>query len=359
MENNNLNIIIFIFLIVVSVILFLSLLLSFKSNKVRLLNGMILTSLLVIDVGAISIGLIILDNKFLLQLWMILIGVIILILTIIQIFLGLLLLTNAFIVWKKETHNISNLLTLFLGIYVILSPLLFHLSDLYLPKWLAQGIKSITIAIITYLIFWMICFTMSYILYKVVQPKFNKEYIIVLGAGLINGSQITPLLKSRIDNAIQFGEKQHKKTNKFPILIMSGGQGKDELIAESQAMKEYAIEKNYSKNLILTEEKSRNTYENMLFSKKIVEYLNIDIELGLFSTSDYHVFRGVGYARKAGLPIDGIGSPTKRYFFYNAFLREYIAILFTHKKFHIVCLLLLIFVNILLSILYGYSTDWI
>ena len=49
---------------------------------------------------------------------------------------------------------------------------------------------------------------------------------------------------------------------------MSGGQGSDETRAEALAMKEYAIEQGYSEELIITEEKSKNTLENMQFSWK-------------------------------------------------------------------------------------------
>lgn len=52
---------------------------------------------------------------------------------------------------------------------------------------------------------------------------------------------------------------------------MSGGQGSDETRAEALAMKEYAIEQGYSEELIITEEKSKNTLENMQFSKAVME----------------------------------------------------------------------------------------
>lgn len=52
---------------------------------------------------------------------------------------------------------------------------------------------------------------------------------------------------------------------------MSGGQGSDETRAEALVMKEYAIEQGYSEELIITEEKSKNTLENMKFSKAVME----------------------------------------------------------------------------------------
>ncbi|WP_161947224.1 YdcF family protein, partial [Streptococcus suis] len=63
------------------------------------------------------------------------------------------------------------------------------------------------------------------------------DYVVVLGAGLI-GNKVTPLLASRIDKGIAIYQKQPGSK-----LIMSGGQGPDELIAEGQAMANYALEK--------------------------------------------------------------------------------------------------------------------
>ena len=60
------------------------------------------------------------------------------------------------------------------------------------------------------------------------------------------------------------------------------------------------------------------------------------------STTNYHVFRAGLLASKQGLRVEGIGSPTKRYFWVNAFIREYIATLYTERKTHRRILLLLI-----------------
>lgn len=60
--------------------------------------------------------------------------------------------------------------------------------------------------------------------------------MVVLGAGL-SGDKVTPLLASRIEKGIAICQKH--PGSKF---IMSGGQGPDELIAEGQAMANYALE---------------------------------------------------------------------------------------------------------------------
>ena len=91
---------------------------------------------------------------------------------------------------------------------------------------------------------------------------------------------------------------------------------------------------------IMQEEKSTNTYQNMAFSKKLIEdSLNLrdgnaqsDAEAAgkdraanpnvIFVTTNYHVFRSGVWARTAGLCAEGLGSKTKWWFWPNAFVRE-------------------------------------
>ena len=61
-----------------------------------------------------------------------------------------------------------------------------------------------------------------------------------------------------------------------------------------------------------------------------------------FSTTNYHVLRAGLYAAKQGIRADGVGSPTKRYFWVNAFVREFIAMMAAEKKRHALAVLLLI-----------------
>lgn len=336
----------------------IALYMSYRSNKVRLLNGMLLTFLLG-EVGLLTIvALTALNNPQVTMLFVLLFFVIFIPIIIVMSWAGVLLLINAFFVLRKESHSLGNLLTLFLGIGILLLPVILNLFDALFPYWLAQGIRSLTGALIGYFIFWLISFVMSFILYVLFRPKYNQAYIIVLGAGLINGREVSGLLASRIKRAMQFADKQEQKGNSRPILIMSGGQGADEALPEGEAMRQYAIDQGYPTDLVIAEKESTTTYENMLFSKAIIEEKGLPLNNGLFCTSDYHVFRAAGYALRVGLKIDGIGAKTKNYFVYNAFIREYIAILANHKKFHAISLALIAISIISLSIFMGYTTNW-
>lgn len=324
---------------------------SFTANKMRLLNGA-LASLWVVSFGISMTGLIVsFGNETVVGLWFMLAVLVLLIIFAISGLMGFLLLWNAWLVWKREAHTLSNSLTLIIGIYFILSPFLFDFFDAHLHYMWAGGLRIISGVIIGYFVFWLINFSLSFLLYVIFRPKLNQKYIIVLGAGLLNGTELSNLLKSRIDVALKFAKRQVDKTGEQPLIILSGGQGSDEDIPEGRAMREYAVSTGYPADLLIAEEESKTTTENMLYSKKIIEALDLPTNGGVFATSDYHVFRAAGNARQSGLYIDGIGARTRRYFVYNALLREYIALLSGHKLFHAISLTGLVIFNIIFVVM--------
>lgn len=315
------------------------------------MNGALAT-FFILSFGVSMTGLVVsFGNEVVVTLWFMLALLVLLVIMALSAMLGLLLLWNAFLVWRREAHTLSNSLTLIIAIYLLLSPLMFDWFDAHLHYMWAGGLRIISGVIIGYFVFWMINFSLSFLLYVIFRPKLTQKYIIVLGAGLLNGTELSNLLKSRIDVALKFAQRQVDKTGDRPVIILSGGQGPDEDIPEGRAMRNYALTTGYPADMLVAEEKSKTTTENMIYSKQVIEELGLPVEEGIFATSDYHVFRAAGNARRAGLKIDGIGARTRRYFVYNALLREYIALLSGHKLFHAVSLTGLVIFNIIFVVM--------
>ena len=67
-----------------------------------------------------------------------------------------------------------------------------------------------------------------------------------------------------------------------------------------------------------------------------------------FSTTNYHVFRSGVFASRQGIRAEGIGAKTKRYFWINAFIREFIAALVSEWKTHIAIIMTWIVIIILM-----------
>lgn len=61
----------------------------------------------------------------------------------------------------------------------------------------------------------------SMLIYQLYLPRNNKDFIIVLGAGLVDGHKVGRLLGSRINRGIAFYNHQIHKANKHAKLIFS------------------------------------------------------------------------------------------------------------------------------------------
>ena len=176
-------------------------------------------------------------------------------------------------------------------------------------------------------------------------PTRKLNYIVILGCGVIGGA-VPPLLESRIRKGISVFER-----NPHSILVMSGGRGPGEDIAEAEAMQKWAVAHNVDPARILVEDRSRNTQQNIRFSKKLISedaaarYPGKQLDPGArrhtkirvaVVTSRYHLLRGLLLARDEHLDCIGYGARTKLYFSINAFVREFVGYLSIHKKFHLI-----------------------
>ncbi|RAN86500.1 hypothetical protein B5P41_28820 [Bacillus sp. SRB_28] len=255
---------------------------------------------------------------------------------------------NARVLMKKEGRRFSNSLTLILGICILLS-LLF--SGMNLSRFVSPNFGPIFggfSLIIVYFFIHVSTFLTTYYLYQFNKPKYNQDFIIVLGSGLIN-DKVPPLLASRINKAIDFYHKQVAVASP-PTIIFSGGQGPDENLPEAEAMQKYAVEKGIPIEHTMQENRSVNTYQNMLFSKQIMDSLK-DKYKSIFTTNNFHLFRAGLYAKQAGLNSQGIGSKTTFYYWPNAMIREYIALVVMSRKRHMTVVGIILGFSILLTIL--------
>lgn len=127
----------------------------------------------------------------------------------------------------------------------------------------------------------------------------NSDYILVLGAGVNRDGSLSQTLKDRLDAAL-------KCVNEFEndgFIVVSGGQGPDELVSEASAMKEYLVKNGIEEYKIIMEDKSTSTGENFKFSKeKIEEHSGRDIKdlKGKVITTDFHALRGNLLAKRNG-----------------------------------------------------------
>lgn len=336
---------------ILTLLYFIFFVVFYLKNRTRVMNGLLFIILLLLC----GISLIMLTDQTQSRWLFYLVVVLSAFILILNVFSSVIIILTTFVssfhLIKKEGFRLSNGLSLGSGIVFILWIVANAWISITELSPMAYYILLSINAIIVYFIVIFTSFLVSSLIYQVYTPLRHQHYIIVLGSGLLNGETVTPLLASRIDRAIQVFHKQKKNP---PYLILSGGQGKDEKVSESYAMKQYALNCGIDEQYLIMESNSKNTYENLLFSKQIIEEREKDIQHCriLFSTTNYHVYRAGIYANQVQLKANGIGASTKFYFWLNALLREFVAILAMNKKIYGFGLVIVVFMVLVVGAIF-------
>ncbi|MFI3115436.1 MAG: YdcF family protein [Clostridia bacterium] len=146
------------------------------------------------------------------------------------------------------------------------------------------------------------------------------DALIVLGAG-INDDYPSLSFKARLDVAIAYLEE-----NLDAIVVTTGGFGDDEKLSESYVAYKYLVDNGISKDRILIEEKSTNTYENILYAKEV---LGEDFDGTACAVSnDFHLFRARELLKLFDFTPYAIGSKIPSYEGLNILysIREYFSV---------------------------------
>lgn len=307
--------------------------------------------ILILTLGLLALCIILEFNRFGTNLFtsitgLILAIVILIILTILilgPIVLTFTLLIEGFKLLRKEGYAFRNLFAVGLGIVFLFSPLITNnLINLSHQNIIVVTLCNTYRIIATYLIIVASSYTLSSFLNFFNAKHKDLQYVVVLGAGLI-GDQVTPLLKNRINKGIAIYRKQTDAK-----LIMSGGQGHDELVPEGVAMAKYAESVGVPKEDIIIEDQSKNTEQNIQFSHRLMHDKKAKFAI---VTNYYHLFRALLIARQHNIDCIGYGAKTKLYFSLNAFVREFIGYLAFRYKIHLAIIILIASNYILFMIL--------
>jgi len=109
---------------------------------------------------------------------------------------------------------------------------------------------------------------------------------------LILGCQVHPwgpsiLLQDRLDEALDYLDDHPDMS-----IIVSGGKGSDEHASEAACMRDYLVDKGIDPGRILVEDRSHNTWQNMIYSAQLMEEQGLDIEQGVLIVSNgFHLTR--------------------------------------------------------------------
>ncbi|AMP20136.1 hypothetical protein AZF37_02170 [endosymbiont 'TC1' of Trimyema compressum] len=247
------------------------------------------------------------------------------IINIIILITGFTLIIQTINISKIVNFNLGVILPAIIGVILILIVIFQRPLKRLTRKGVGKVLKIIAIALISFYLLAMAGLLINVQINKNKVPSYKAEAVIVLGAGL-NGAKPSLQLQKRLNKAIEFNQE-----NKNAIMVVSGGQGADELISEAEAMKIYLVEKGLPEDRIIMESQSKSTYENFVFSKEILDKkYNGNSYNTIFITNDFHVLRASIIADRSGFKnIEGIGSDSFTQSILNDYLREGLAVIKT------------------------------
>ncbi|WP_027465148.1 YdcF family protein [Curtobacterium sp. UNCCL17] len=244
------------------------------------------------------------------------------------------LVANGVRMFRREGRSLGNLLSLIVGVLLI-GVVALCLTLIRSGSTAAEAVLLLVLAVAGYVGVVFTVFLLYALVYGHIDKPRTADVVVILGSGLVRGS-VPPLLRSRLDKGIEvwrYSVAQGRET----ILIPSGGQGADEPRPEGEAMAEYLIGQGVPETAVLPETRSRNTDENLRFSRTVQEEAGVSGEV-VVATSDYHVLRAAMLARSVGSDAEVVGARTARYYVPSAFLREFVAVVAAHRTGHAVAL---------------------
>lgn len=264
---------------------------------------------------------------------------------------------------RREGRNWRNMLGCFLGVLLcfgtVFPDLLYHILfanpviDIHNQAGIATHVEMLAECLVGTLTSYLECVLMGTVILGIAaakhKPERDKDYMVILGCRMKDDGTPTPLLKGRVDKALEFAKQQEEETGKALTFVPSGGQGSDEPLSEAACMKNYLMAQGVPEDRILCEDKSTSTETNFRNSLEIIRSHNTQDDPNIaYATTNYHVLRAGLIATSLGVKAEGTGSRTKRYFWINAFVREFIATMAAEKKRHLLVGALLIAFNCLM-----------
>lgn len=258
-----------------------------------------------------------------------LIGLVLLALPFSVLVLAGFLIRNGVQMVRREGRSLGNLLSMLAGLALLALPVAaFLLVATLHPVGIGAAALAFFVSAQVGLSF--VTFLVFTVLYARREPRPGADAVVVLGSGLVHG-KVTPLLASRLDRGRQAWRAQQAALPMIP----SGGQGPDEPRPEAAAMADYLVDHGVPPELVLPEERSRTTEENLRLSREIADgALPRGIRPGhlLVATNEYHAPRAALLSRRIGVDADVVGGSTAGYYVPSAYLREFLAVIMMNKR---------------------------
>lgn len=218
----------------------------------------------------------------------------------------------------KSKVNLGNIFGIALGSFIIICSLVFEEIKVFYKCPVGKAL--IIIFLILFIIFFTLFFTTLFKIISAIKNNAEKETTIIVLGCRVKGKVPSKALTKRCQLAAEY-----MKINEKSIAILSGGQGSDEEISEAECMYNLMTEYGINTDRLIKEDNSTSTYENMAFSKKIIDKQGLSKNIAV-ATSEYHILRAKEYANMFDLKASSLPAKSIPILRVPYFTREIFAI---------------------------------
>ncbi|MDO4679937.1 MAG: YdcF family protein [Aerococcus sp.] len=269
---------------------------------------------------------------------------------------GVFMIVYAITLYRSEANRLQ--LTIGLGIAVLLVAVGLFIYYLAFFGNYVEQLKWLRIPdyLVVYYFLLLINFLINTVRLSLLEDESRQNYVIVLGGKIYPNGTPSDLVSNRLDTALSYLNRQRYLYQHTPTVIVSGAdtiKGVD--ITEAEVMAYYLMERGIPRDKLILEERAQNTHDNFIYTKEILKSRHVNLETvhAIYVTNAFHLYRSEIYSNMEGLyQFSGLGAPsTLRQWLENGF-REFVALIFMHRKFHF-------FMSLILLGLRYFSYRWI
>ncbi|MCI5775259.1 MAG: YdcF family protein [Aerococcus sp.] len=263
---------------------------------------------------------------------------------------GILMIFSAFALYRSEENPLQLTLGLILAMLLMVTAMVTYYLLLFGNFFERYEWLHVSDYVLTYYGIILVNFLANTLRLWLFPNETRQDYVIVLGARIHPSGGLSTALRSRLDTTISYIARQRFFYQHVPYIIVSGAATTDGMaLTEAQVMRDYLVANGIPQEKILMEEQAEDTHGNFYYAKQIMREREPQPQTvhAVFVTNTFHLYRSQIYSNMEHMyQISGIGAPISfRRWVVNG-TREYVALLFMHRKFHLLMTFVLLFLGL-------------
>jgi uncharacterized SAM-binding protein YcdF (DUF218 family) len=183
-------------------------------------------------------------------------------------------------------------------------------------SWLPKVSPAVSLAAVVVLVAVLGLSVFLAVAGSVSNARYDEDAVIVLGAA-VHGREMSRTLTGRMDSALAYHQR-----NPRALIVVSGGQGPQEDLAEAVAMRQYLLDHQVPDSLIVVDDQATSTEENFANSRALLDSRLAPGYRVAFITDEFHVYRASRDAAAAGFNATHLSRSSAWYFWPTNYLRE-------------------------------------